>query len=364
VSNIVVISRKCETFNLRFGELPSNKALLTRRINKTLTSDVSPAASSDPLLALPRLRGVVEQEIVSHLARSLMDLAAFTEWAPRVASKTQSKWPAEEFTARFCRLVNGLYKELDDAAGTPFEKQVAASVQARRHLLLAKFRKAAGSTPEESTPEESTPEESAPEESLDDVNKALYFLRVNSANVNRFAVDVRDSLYFDNSGARKLSAIETIVGDAFSILGTFNRDVGIDDDVSATFMLDWELPQFMRSEMEGSTEVGSVVTISGSAVFGRVVQCSAYIKELWPRLGPVILDCIERALDPTLGAYSEFCTDLTPCSHKPLGCFISNTKWQRICQILARREFQSPSPPTARSTRILRMHLCKTPPLP
>jgi hypothetical protein len=283
-------SPQCKTFNLCRGELKQSNDFRSRTMPKSLSSDVMEKTPTGPSAMRPEILKTLEKITISQIAHSLAKQPAFTQWASRAASKNWRKYTADEFTERFMRLTKRFHDEMYNVASNDVERHVASSIQARKFLLLSMFRDSAESPQGVS---EVKPVCSTEGEDLQGyINIALSFLRAKSAVIDKFAVAIRESLYYDTDPQAKFSAIKATVKEAVG-------NAGQASEFCATFMVDWELPEFMAEEMDNSSDVGPVLTLSGSAVFGDAVQCLAYLEneKLWPcKTGPVILGCIEEAL--------------------------------------------------------------------
>jgi hypothetical protein len=270
----------------------------------------------------------LEETIVSYLVNLFGAFPGFSEWGPRTIRRRDSDnqdchedgktfmWDSE-FANRFHRRLDNFCRELGKYARTDFEAQVVGSLFVRKALFLKEFRGLAkwfkdladSHPPGMPEPNErrrrSTisathvkDEQALKLESLtrslqQQAPGALSFLQRNSNVFDQFASRVRDSLYFGIDEASKFSDIQYKVEQGAKDLGY--RGVDTNGPTRATFKVNWELQRFMEEEM-GSPNLGSVVTISGSAICGLAVQCSVYVKEQWSELGLCLLDCIRSAL--------------------------------------------------------------------
>ncbi|KFZ19687.1 hypothetical protein V502_03498 [Pseudogymnoascus sp. VKM F-4520 (FW-2644)] len=82
-----------------------------------------------------------------------------------------------------------------------------------------------------------------------------------------------------------------------------------DDEV--VFSISWDLPAFMANQYETKCPLGSVITLSGTAMHAQAITCEEYLKLNWPKYGIEVLVILEMALDSpelryTTGAYQDF----------------------------------------------------------
>lgn len=72
-------------------------------------------------------------------------------------------------------------------------------------------------------------------------------------------------------------------------------------DATLNFILDWDLPHFMKTQFDedGQAAIGSVINLSGLALCAQATTCSEYIRDVWPLHGIQVLKVFELALQDT-----------------------------------------------------------------
>jgi hypothetical protein len=110
--------------------------------------------------------------------------------------------------------------------------------------------------------------------------------------------EMRKIFYFDDSA--NLQEIVALVLDQF-LIDQKQKQVPYLDDIkiySGAIKLHWNLKSFLRGEFEGQVEVdlGSVITLTGSACYAEAMTCEKYLEMHWPSTSSVILDLLRVAL--------------------------------------------------------------------
>ncbi|KFY86148.1 hypothetical protein V500_07837 [Pseudogymnoascus sp. VKM F-4518 (FW-2643)] len=76
------------------------------------------------------------------------------------------------------------------------------------------------------------------------------------------------------------------------------------------FSISWDLPAFMANQYETKCPLGSVITLSGTAMHAQAITCEEYSVVNWPKYGLEVLFILQEALDePDLrynGAHQDF----------------------------------------------------------
>lgn len=82
----------------------------------------------------------------------------------------------------------------------------------------------------------------------------------------------------------------------------------------AIFSIHWDLRAFIREQYENEpVSIGSIITLSGSAIAAQATTCKHYIEANWPFYGSRVLHLLEKALKSPDNAstckfsYSLFC---------------------------------------------------------
>ena len=79
----------------------------------------------------------------------------------------------------------------------------------------------------------------------------------------------------------------------------------------ASLEIQWDILGFMKNQFCDddfpNSELGPVITITGSAQHAQATICSDYVKQYWPKNGSKVLGALQAALDsPTHRSYSSF----------------------------------------------------------
>ncbi|CAI9634166.1 unnamed protein product [Alternaria burnsii] len=102
--------------------------------------------------------------------------------------------------------------------------------------------------------------------------------------LKRFALDVRRELYDDDSIAMR--NIETIVSET-KYRSTLHG-------YEATFQMRWSIEKFMQDQYrEDIPRFGSVLTLTGSALYAQASTCANYIEMTWPSTGTFFLELLD-----------------------------------------------------------------------
>lgn len=71
-----------------------------------------------------------------------------------------------------------------------------------------------------------------------------------------------------------------------------------------SLVMKWDLAHFMESQYPGNNKamLGSVITLTGSALCAQATTCSDYVSKTWPQHGPEIIALLERAINNEYGS--------------------------------------------------------------
>jgi hypothetical protein len=98
------------------------------------------------------------------------------------------------------------------------------------------------------------------------------------------ALDVRRELYEDDSIAMR--TIETIVSET-----KYRPEL---HGYKAIFRMRWSIEKFMQDQYrEDIPRIGSVLTLTGSALYAQASTCANYIKMTWPSTGTFFLELLD-----------------------------------------------------------------------
>ena len=70
------------------------------------------------------------------------------------------------------------------------------------------------------------------------------------------------------------------------------------------FSISWDLPAFMANQYKTKCPLGSVITLSGTAMYAQAITCEEYSKMNWHKYGLEVLIILQRALDSSDLTYS------------------------------------------------------------
>ncbi len=72
--------------------------------------------------------------------------------------------------------------------------------------------------------------------------------------------------------------------------------------LSARYMVNWELPSYMRAFFPNGQRLGDVMTLSGDAKNAWATSCREYLASTWEDIGLLLLEVIEEMLRaPSIG---------------------------------------------------------------
>jgi hypothetical protein len=123
---------------------------------------------------------------------------------------------------------------------------------------------------------------------------AINFLTSGNA-LHNLSQQARQSLYFDPDPETKFWDVDLKIMEGLNSRNNFKTG-NTDNKISAIFKVFWELRQFSLEELDGSSQLGPVITLSGSAIYAYATQCKNYLEENWSDLGVEVLSAIESAL--------------------------------------------------------------------
>lgn len=69
---------------------------------------------------------------------------------------------------------------------------------------------------------------------------------------------------------------------------------------SMSIVLPWQPRNFLReqySHLQGRPLLASVITLCGSAENAYASTCEAYVRSLWPEVGPRILELLQQVIE-------------------------------------------------------------------
>jgi hypothetical protein len=109
-----------------------------------------------------------------------------------------------------------------------------------------------------------------------------------SKHVLKFIAGVKQ-IYHD--GNEKMIQIENLV--------TIHVIEGNDKPVNICLEMDWNLPKFMHTQYDANMcpKIGSVIAITGSALYCQATTCREYLHDHWPEEAPIVLQHLQDALD-------------------------------------------------------------------
>jgi hypothetical protein len=107
----------------------------------------------------------------------------------------------------------------------------------------------------------------------------------------RRLIEKLQSIYYDRD--EKLDSIRILIGKGLS-------SSVLDHKHKAIFsMMNWDLPAFMESQYgtEHISSLGSVITITGSALYCQATTAAKYLEQNWPLEGPGVLEVLQSAME-------------------------------------------------------------------
>lgn len=287
-------------------------------LGNTATSKTTlPKTNKIDDISEPRLSRDLQEFIINFLSDEFSKFPEFSIWGPSAVDK----WESAPFFNKFSELVRRFGSELLGLAGAEFEREVANTVS-RRHLAITQsFRMLASGICSHDSHASSSAQEpkkkSLKAKRRASANSAIIghenqipMEQYTTSSIEKQAVvsfltsgnalaslgqQIRTSLYFDFDPYSKFANVDAEFMDGLRTMNSF-RDFDTERKYSATFKPFWQLQQFSHDELEGGTNFGPVITLSGSAVYARAIQCGTYIKENWGHTGLEILHAIESAL--------------------------------------------------------------------
>jgi hypothetical protein len=264
-----------------------------------------------------RLSRDLQDFIIDFLSNEFTKFPEFRIWAPSAVDK----WDDVQFFNKFSELVRRFGSELLDLAGAEFEREVANTVSRRSFAITKSFRMLANGVcshdgnsssdtrmlgnkclktscrasagPEIKIVHENQMSVEQDNNSCIEKKAVMSFLTSGTALAN-LGRQIRRTLYFDFDPYSKFATVDAEVMAGLRTMTAF-KDIEHGSKYSATFKLFWQLWQFSQDELEGSTDLDPVITLSGSAVYARAIQCGTYIKENWGQTGLDILLAIGSA---------------------------------------------------------------------
>ena len=160
-------------------------------------------------------------------------------------------------------------------------------------------------------PTETTPGLQAEDEMRDDAEEGELFadlgpvrdLLVSSDAFRRLALDLRRTLYHDDG--LEMERVRTALLEGKQDLHNDHQDsmsstsgLGHPPLHEARFDVDWAIADFMRSQYgDNFPHIGSVVVLTGSALYAQATTCAEYVTTTWPKTGPFFLELLNAALE-------------------------------------------------------------------
>ncbi|PNP80468.1 hypothetical protein FNYG_06067 [Fusarium nygamai] len=88
-----------------------------------------------------------------------------------------------------------------------------------------------------------------------------------------------------------LAAAQMIEAKVFEVL-----EESFDDTCLVKFLVQWQVPVCVQEELDGSTDLGPILTITGTSSNSLAVCCREYVSETWKDIGTVFLEDLEAFL--------------------------------------------------------------------
>jgi hypothetical protein len=63
-----------------------------------------------------------------------------------------------------------------------------------------------------------------------------------------------------------------------------------------TYELTWELPSYLKKFFPAKQPLGSILTLTGGTFDAYGSSCKDYLDEMFPGIGPCVLECLEKML--------------------------------------------------------------------
>ena len=75
---------------------------------------------------------------------------------------------------------------------------------------------------------------------------------------------------------------------------------------SVRFRVSWGLQEFLKSQFGNrAPRIGSLVALTGSALYAQATTCSEYLRTNWPRSGSFLLSMLQKTIDSSKGMGSK-----------------------------------------------------------
>ncbi|KAI1425450.1 hypothetical protein F5Y12DRAFT_784703 [Xylaria sp. FL1777] len=118
------------------------------------------------------------------------------------------------------------------------------------------------------------------------------------------ARDIRRALYFDDLFNKR------------DICHQIKRNISTNTPM-ARIELDWKPFEFFESQFRGIIpDIGSLVTLTGSALYAHATTCKSYLQSTWPRTWEPFLVALQSAMEAEARPFAPFQhTSDTPFSH-------------------------------------------------
>ncbi|KAF2878055.1 hypothetical protein BDV95DRAFT_663285 [Massariosphaeria phaeospora] len=115
-------------------------------------------------------------------------------------------------------------------------------------------------------------------------------LLVSSASFEHLAADLRRALYRGNDQVSDSSVLASRVRHGlFALQGRVSSQTG-----TIALQVKWSLPSFLRLQYgEGVPQLGSVVTLSGTALYAQATTCLEYARTIWPLSGSYFVSTMD-----------------------------------------------------------------------
>ncbi|KAF5571871.1 serine threonine kinase [Fusarium pseudoanthophilum] len=90
-----------------------------------------------------------------------------------------------------------------------------------------------------------------------------------------------------------LGAAQMIEAKVFEVLEGSSYDTNI---CLVKFLVQWQVPVCVQEELDGSTDLGPILTITGTSPNSLAICCREYVSETWKDIGEVFLEDLEAFL--------------------------------------------------------------------
>lgn len=283
-----------------------------------LNTDTCSILSSDSIGPWPGLDPAISQDLITNFTKIILENPSISAWAGAAATTI----PSDILEAKVALLLKEYSEELlPHTSSTPDAKTTRNAclfIRRNRQRIARCFRENANKAPTRNVFDQSKMSDElsldgkmknwdissdhvhrspdAVSEISDDGNeefpieftKAREFLK-SSPPFERL-IDRLQVLYYDK-GAKMLE-IQTLV------LSNMSVDAGSDGRTKACFQVSWDLAKFMATQYGHGSDVklGSVITISGSALYCQALTAQDYLRQNWPTCGLQVLEMLQSAL--------------------------------------------------------------------